>query len=143
MTELHSSIEAFDTAAPGCSPHPRIVVRSTAQLDTTTSRTTLASPFVDLHTIYSRIDEPQRPRSIDSWLTSIPDSSTDIMFQFPEKYAIPSTPRERPSSRGSLSRMGFWALTPRKLALIAASCFGILTIKFFLSLSDQPVCLGL
>ncbi len=90
------------------------------------------------------VDEPQRPHSIDSWLTSIPDTSTDIMFQFPEKYAIPSTPRDRPSSRVSLTRMGSWALTPRKLALIAASCFGILIIKFFVSLSDHPgVCLGL
>lgn len=89
------------------------------------------------------IDKPQRPHSIDSWLTSIPDTSTNTMFQFPEKYTIPSTPRDRPSSRVSLSRMGSWALTPRKLALIAASCFGILILKFVLSLSDQPgVCLG-
>lgn len=90
------------------------------------------------------VDEPQRPHSIDSWLTSIPDTSTNTMFQFPEKYAMPSTPRDRPPSRASPSRMGSWALTPRKLALIAASCFGILILKFFLSLSEQAgVCLGL
>lgn len=89
------------------------------------------------------IDKTQRPHSIDSWLTSIPDTSTNTMFQFPEKYTIPSTPRDRPSSRVSLSKMGSWALTPRKLALIAVSCFGILMLKFVLSLSNQPgVCLG-
>lgn len=73
--------------------------------------------------------------SIDSWLSGIPDSATNSMFQFPEKKtSIPSSPRSSPPSWSPKSRMGPWTLTPRKVALIAGTCLGILLLNSVLSL---------
>ncbi|MCJ1268737.1 hypothetical protein MMC22_008625 [Lobaria immixta] len=76
--------------------------------------------------------------SINSWLSKLPDVDTTDMFQFPEKLgSVPSPPAGSPPSWPAKSRMAYWSLTPRKIALIFAGCFAIWALKAFWSLTSH------
>lgn len=77
-------------------------------------------------------------RSINSWLSELPDLDTNVMFQFPEKLGpVPFNPANSQASWAPKSRMAYWSLTPRRIVLILAGCLAIWGLNSFWSLTSR------